>query len=239
DLKNQVEQQAKKNDPNATDPKKPKLTPEDIKNLAEKSKDLSSPDPKARKEAEQAFDEKLGKEEREKLQKEMADQLGDPEAKAQQIKEKLEQIAKNGTPNPKGVNDPTVPGRMPPPKLEAMKEDARNRLKTAELQLEKFAKNKDNKAIMDENKWTREDLERIINSQRKEVDNLKRELSDLEQGKVPGEPTTNLSEGRKVDPRSTGTAGPGGASGTGAPAPGYDKAQEKFGQGAIKVPAKR
>src|SRR5205823_3367239 len=133
DLKKEMEQQAKKDGA----AKKPKLTPEEIAELAKKANDLNNPDDKARKEAEDAFDKKLGKEAREQIQKDLENQLGDPEAKAENLKKELEKMASGGR-EPDGNKVPKTPGSSPPPVLEETKADLKNRLKSSELQLEKF-----------------------------------------------------------------------------------------------------
>ncbi len=232
DLKEKMEQQAKKDG----EPRKEKLTPEEIDDLAKKANDLNSPDDKARKEAEQAFDDKVGKAEREKIQKDMKDQFGDPEAKAEQLKKQLEKVASGGN-NIEGNRDKDKPGRGPDPKLEETKADLANRLKSAELQLEKFDKHKEDQAIKDAG-WTPELIDKVMNAKRQEIEDLKAQLDDLEKGKEPGAPTTNVSGGGKLEPRTSGTAG-GSAGGVALPPPGYADPAKKFNIGAVKVPGNK
>lgn len=233
EMKKDAEAQAKKN----PDAKKPELTPKDIDDLKAKSQDLNSPDQQKRVAAERAFDEKIGKEEREKLQQKLEDAAGAPEAKAELAKERLEQLAKKGRGSelPQGDPNPNPPGPAPDPKLEAAKEDVQNRLKTAELQLELFEKNRYDKAIQDAKGWTQKEVDDLINGKRKEVDDLKVQLQDLEQGKQPSGPaTTNAGEARKLDSRN-GSEGPTGRGGEAKTPPGYNKAQDAFNKGILKM----
>src|SRR5213082_3498996 len=100
-----------------------------MEEIVKKLDDLNSKDEATRKKAEQEFDKEIGEQARKDLQEVMKDPK-----KAQDLKDKLEKI------NPKG-GDPTAPLR------EAMKEDARNRAKSAELQLVEFEKNRFNKEV--------------------------------------------------------------------------------------------
>src|SRR5205085_1924686 len=126
DLKNKADQMAKNNPPKKDDGPGKKVDPDKVEKALD---DLNSDDPNKRKQAKQEFDKEIG----EQARKELQEVLKDPR-KAQDLKNKLEKI------NPKG-GDPTAPLR------EAMKEDARNRAKSAELQLVEFEKNRFNKEV--------------------------------------------------------------------------------------------
>lgn len=234
DLKRDAEGQAKKE----PDPKQPKLDPKDVDDLKNKAGDLTSPDKQKREAAEKAFDDKLGKAEREKLQKELEDAPGAPEAKEQLARDKIDELAKGrGGTRPPGNADPTAPPGSESERvdLEAAKEDARNRLKSAELQLDQFEKNRYNKAIQEAKGWSQKEVDDLIDGKRSEVEALKAQLADLEQGRRPAGPATNnASEARKLD-LTKGPEGPAGRGGAEKAPPGYNDAQKRFNQGVLKT----
>jgi hypothetical protein len=125
---------------------------------------------------------------------------------------------------------------------EQMKEDARNRAKSAELQLEQFEKNKDNKDLLNDLGKTPEEYEKFLEDYRKYAAKLKQEAEEMDKAAVappPGAPAQNISGGGKVESRpNTGTSGAG-VGGPAFAAPGYEDALKKFQKGARGVPAKQ
>jgi len=238
ELLDQAEKMAKKDNP-AGKPKGKELSKEETERLAEKLKDLNSPDEVKRKQAEKALDDKIG----EQARKELQEAMKDPK-KAEELKKKLDELAKKGGSNvdddgkfnPKNGagGDPTIPVR------EAMKEDAHNRARTAQLQLENFEKNKDNKGIQRELNMTPEEYQAFLDRFRKHAEQLKKEADDLENAdpSKPVPPTRNVSGGTRVESKG-GVGGAGAAGGPSVAAPGYADALREFNKGASKAPPKK
>jgi hypothetical protein len=221
-------------------------TPEELADLAKKAEDLNSKDEAKRQAAEKELDQKIGEENRKKLQEAMKNQSGSPEQKAEDLRKQMEEMAKKsagaGGDKPDGNRVPKGPSGSPDVKLQqAMREDARNRAKSAELQLEKFEKNKNNKDLLDRLKMSDREYENFLEAYRKEAARLKQAADDIEKaGPAPavGPPTANVSEARKVEGRD-GTAGSATGGGALYAAPGYAGALQKFQQGAAKVRGKQ
>ncbi|MDB5306031.1 MAG: hypothetical protein JWO38_233 [Gemmataceae bacterium] len=218
-------------------------TPEEIDDLTKKAGDLNSKDEAKRKAAEKELDQKLGEENRKKLQEAMKNQSGPSEQQAEEMRKQLEQMAKNptgaGSNKPDGNRIPKGPPGSQDTKLkEAMKEDARNRAKSAELQLETFEKNKDNKDLLDRLGWDRDKYGKFLKLWQEEVARLKQEADEAEKalaGPAPtGPPPANVSGGSKVESRNEAS---GSATGSGAvfAAPGLTGAMKNFQDGAARL----
>jgi hypothetical protein len=251
DMMKQAAEQAKNENggqkPNGGDNKE--LSKEEIRDLANKAKDLNSPDESKRKEAEKALDDKLGKEAREKLQDELKNQNpGDPKQE-QDLEKKIDEQAKKSGNRNSGPVDPKLPRGNPGPSAEKinppMKDDPRNRAKTAELQLEEFEKNRYNRDLQNRLGWTPEEYEKFLDAQRKRVEQLQKEaaLQDQQQAAppptAPVQPTINANSGGKVEARGNGTKGS--ASGPGAvyAPPGFESANKKFNELIEKMQQKK
>ncbi len=212
---------------------KPKeLTKEEIADLAKKAQDLQSMDDKTREKAQKELDEKIGQENRKKLEEEMKKQKpGDPEQE-KKLKEELEKMAKERA---KKEHDPKGSGLgTGATTKEAMEEDARNRLKTAELQLEQFEKKRYDEAFKKKQSFTDAEYEKFLRDYEKYVEKLR---DDVKKGvasdKAPPpssvEPGTAIpaSAGGKVTPSAApGSSGTGG--GTTVEAPGFENLRDKF-----------
>lgn len=256
-LKQQAEQlaknqQAKSGPEGQPDPKQkgqpdPKqkgkeLTKKEVDDLVKKAGDLTSEDPKKREAAEQEFDQKLGKENREKIQdalKKQQNQKGTDEQAAKEARKRVEEMANKGEPKDDGRR--SSPGQKPETINPALEDNPANRLKSAELQLEKFKRNKDNKEVLDRLKWTPEQYEEFLRSYEKEVDRLRAEATKPEVPPElpvpPGPPTGNVNDGGRVGARQSGGPGSpmlGGGGGAFVP-PGFDKALEGFRKDATKI----
>jgi hypothetical protein len=236
DLLNKAEQMAK------GEPKKPQgkpLSEEEAKQLAEKLNDLNSKDEAKRKAAEQEIDKQIG----EQARKELQEAMNDPQ-KAEELKRKLEEMAKNGGGelDPRGNAVPKGAGSPQSKVLEAMKEDARNRAKSAQLQLEQFEKNKGNQELLKDLGMTPEQYQKFLDNFRNYSANLKKEADDLEKADAAPPagtlPATNISDGRKIESRG-GASGSAGAGQAGFAAPGYTDALKRFQEEATKVPTKK
>jgi hypothetical protein len=239
DLQKELEkQQAQKDKKEGKDDPaaKPKeLSKEEIENLAKGAKDLQSKDEQKRKQAEKDLDEKIGKENREKLQKEMQDKKPGSPADDQKFKDELDKMAKEQ--QGKKEHDLTKQGLGSGAAVkDAMEEDARNRLKTAELQLEQFEKKRYDEAFQKKQGFTQEEYNKFLNDYEKHVQKIR---DDVKKGTAasarppvtPGtaEPGTAITGGGagKVDPRGPGTSS-GAAGGATVEAPGFENLKDKF-----------
>ncbi|WP_439620920.1 hypothetical protein [Gemmata sp.] len=226
------------------------LTKDDIAELAKKAGDLNSKDDKKRAEAEKEFDKKIGKEAREELQKEFAKQqpMGDPaDPKGQDdLKKQIEEQARKNPPKGKGdKTDEFTPGggaSAEPPKPEDPT-DPKNKLKTAQLQLEEFEKNRYNKDLQDKLGWTQEQYDAFLKAQAERLQQMQKETAKQDEeartAPPPGDPTIKLGTGGKVE-----TLGPGfgtGPTGTGAvySPPGFEDAKKRFAEELRKLQQKK
>lgn len=219
DLLNQAEKMAKGDNPI---PKGKQPSKEELDRLAKNLQNLESKDEAKRKQAEQELDKQIGEQARKDLQYAMKDPK-----RAEELKKKLEELRHGG-------GDPSVPVN------DAMKEDARNRAKSAQLQLEQFEKNKDNKDLLKELNMTPEEYQAFVDRFRKQAESLKKEVDELEKAdpKKPVPITENVSGGGKIESKG-GTSGAGTAAGPTIAAPGYADALREFNKGASKAPPKR
>jgi hypothetical protein len=218
DIKKQMEGKDKKDGKDKGGEPKPKEpSPEELKDLVEKAKDLNSPDDKKRKAAERELDDKIGEENRKKLQEEMRDKKQpDPKQQADDLKEKMEEWRQGlgrGTPNK---------GRM---------KDLRDEIESAELNLKNFESDEYRKKLQSSKGWTDAEYDDFLNKYRKYAEGLKKEADNLDKpapAPMPGEPGRTFSPGggRKVE--ATGPGGVTTGSGTTAAPPGFEKAREPF-----------
>jgi collagen type III alpha len=204
------------------------LSEAEIEELMKKLPDLASDDPEKRKAAEKAFDEKLGKETREQLQKEIEKRKKeiekfDPE-KLNDLKDKVAREAKTG-----GGSDNTPPK----PATEA---DPRNKAKAAQLQLEQFEKERFG-TLPDRLKWTPEQYKEFLDQVANRTKKLEVEAEKFAEAKRAelGKPTIATADGGKVGDRDH-VVSPGVTnSGPSFAPPGFDKAREKFFEAAKKL----
>jgi hypothetical protein len=218
-------------------------TKEQIEKLAEKAKDLTSNDPDKRAAAEKELDRQIGQKQREKLQKDLQDlQSNDPE-KAADARKRLE----NKLRDQMATNQPSKEfrpgnGDSRGQKGEPLKDDPRNRLKTAQLRLNQFEKNKHNKDLLDKLKYTPEQYEKFLEEYRQRVSQLREQVEKQEkqaaQPQPSGPPTLNVNQGtngQKLETRPDKTDTATGSAGPGTAPPGYSDAQRKFAEEAAKL----
>jgi hypothetical protein len=217
DLKKQIDK-IKKDTPNE---KGKEPSPEEIADLMKKAQDLNSPDEKKRQQAEKELDDKIGKENREKLQEEMKKKEPKNPKDFEDLKKELEKWRmgpRGGSPEAKGP----------------MEDDAKNRLKTAELNLEEFEKNRYNKALQAKQGWTQEEYDEFLKGYRKRVEDMRKEVEKSATAPRspggPSDPGTPLTGpgGGKVENSIGGKSGPVTTGGRTAPAPGFEDARRKF-----------
>ncbi|MBA4186582.1 MAG: hypothetical protein C0467_01050 [Planctomycetaceae bacterium] len=224
------------------------LSKEEVDELAKKAGDLNSKDDKKREDAEKAFDEKLGKENRKKIQDELNKQPPkDPTDPKEQddLRRKIEEQAKKDPPGKGKKSDDFTPGggaTNDPPQPEDPS-DPKNKLKSAQLQLEEFEKNRYNKDLQDKLGWTQQQYDEFLKAQAERVKQLEAEQAKQDESmkELPkaGAPTIKASGGGKVEtlPTNLGT----GASGTGAvfAPPGFEDAKKRFAEEMRKLQQKK
>jgi hypothetical protein len=234
----------------------PKLSPEELKALAEKARDLISPDANRRQQAEQALDEKLGRTAREQLQKQLQElqknqSTDDPQNQPQlqkELQQRLEELARQQEQtNTPGEQPGVTRGRIdldkylprgaaaadpPPTELEA---DPRHQARAAALQLEEFERHRSNEELLRRLGWTPEEYERFLEAQRQYVEQLQRQAQAYEerQPKTPpanpsGAPTIRAGGAGKVESRPGTSSGIGGVGGAPVAPPGFEQAGERF-----------
>jgi hypothetical protein len=202
---------------------------EDIEKLAEQAKDLTSPDDAKRKAAEKRLDDALGKDARERIQKELNDlQSSDPATK-KAAQDRLTDALKKL----RGGNNPDEPAKP-------YEDNPLNRLKSAQLQLEKFERAKANKEALKRLGYTEAEFERFLAGYRQRVAELEAEVeqaSPVGPDKPPtGPPTVKVGEGSGGKPLAKKDGGPATAGpGPGTAPPGYDAARKKFAEEAAKL----
>jgi collagen type III alpha len=243
DFAKKAQEQAKgQNGKSGEDGQKPegqKPSKEEIEKAQEQLKDLTSKDDAKRQAAEKAIDEKIGKEAREEMQKDLKDlNSGDPK-KAQDAKERLEKRAKESQGKSDGMKPPRGPGDRDEEPGEKLKDDPKNRLKTAELQLKQFEKAKADQELQKKLGYTPEQYEKFVKGYEDMVNRLRDDVAKTDPTKptTPGGPTTikvGEGSGRALDKRPDATASGTGA-GPGTAPPGYSEAQRKFAEEAAKL----
>jgi collagen type III alpha len=203
-------------------------TQEQIDKLRERAKDLNSPDEATRKAAEREFDDLLGKQNRELLQEMMKDP-----ARAEDLRQQMEQLPKDLRPRGGAGGDR---------KGSLHEDDPRNRLRSAELQLQQFEKNRNNKELQDRLGWTQEEYDRFLSEQQKRVAQMREEVAKRDQAETAPPPTGPAtlrvgegSGGEKLQTRPDGTAGTTGGASPGTAPSGYSEAQRRFAEEARKL----
>ena len=166
------------------------LTKEEIKELTEKAGDLNSKDDDKRKAAEKAFDDKLGKDGREKIKEEMKkhqDELNNKFGPEQQneLQKKIDDLAKNapreGTGEITGHNSRSGASSEDP--KGPMDDNPRNRARTAQLQLEEFEKHRYDHDLHEKLGWDVDKYERFLSDARERADQLGKEADAFDQAK--------------------------------------------------------
>jgi hypothetical protein len=232
----------------------PKLTPEELKALAEKAQDLISPDEQKRRQAEQALDEKLGQALRQQLQEQLKQQQAQSpksdrpadSARQKELQQRLEELARQqNESSPQGTDPVWSRGRIdldkylprssvqsdsPLPEMDA---DPRHRARSAAMQLQEFERHRSNEDLLRRLGWTAEDYERFLEAQRQYVEQLQREAQSYEQRSPPsstasGGPSIRAGGAAKVLHRPGATAGSGTVGGTAVAPPGFENASERF-----------
>lgn len=232
----------------------PKFSPEELKALAEKAQDLVSPDEQKRRQAEQALDDKLGREARQRLQEQLQQQMkessaDDPQTQAarqKELQQKVEELARQLKPQQSGTEPGLSRGRIDldkylprggdqaDPPLPEMDADPRHRARTAALQLQEFERHRSNEDLLRRLGWTAEEYERFLEAQRQYVEQLQREAQSYEErlpkspAASPTTPTIRAGGAGKVEYRPGATAGTGSVGGAAVAPPGFENASERF-----------
>ncbi len=221
-----------------------KPSAEDIEKWKKKAEDLNSKDDAKRQAAEKDFDEAVGPEERKQYQKDMNDAKSDNPEKAAEAKKRLEENAnKNAEQDGKRDKYNPKPGERDTGPNRPHEDDPKNRLKSAELQLQQLEKARYNKALQEKLGYTPEQYEEFLKSygeavNRQRTDVGKQELQPNPTKPATGPATLKVGEGsgnKKAETRTDGTTGTVGGVGPGTAAPGYAEAQRKFAEEAAKL----
>jgi hypothetical protein len=203
-----------------------KPTAEELNELMKKAQDLNSMDEKARQQAEKDLDQKIGEENRKKLQEEMKNKKTETPKDAEAMKQKLKEWAEG-------------PGRGAD-LIGATEDDKKNRAKTGELTLEEFEKNKD--WIKNKKGWTEEEYQKFMEGYRKRVEDWAKEAerpAEKPVAPMPGDKKDSTFTPGNSSGRVEGMTGPvGPASGGGATVapPGFEDARRKFEEALKKKP---
>ncbi len=249
EFKKQLEEMAQKNradDTNGPDNADAKPILEEIEELAQKARDLNSPDAAKRQAAEQELDNKLGRETRERIQQELKkrqdQQARDPkdptqpkqpgEDNKQPGEDKLSDARLQKEIADELFRRRTGPGRTPPP-LPPSEDDPRHRARTAELQLEEFQRHRYDKNLHERLGWTQEKYDEFLKAQAERVKQLRQQAARAEDEPKPkttdaaAPPAFKTDFGTKVEIRP-GSTGPTTGSGAATAPPGFDEAKRLF-----------
>jgi hypothetical protein len=218
DMKKQLEHASK--DKNAQNEPKPHREPtaEEIADLMKKAEDLKSNDRDTRRKAEEALDQQIGREAREELQRQLENQPTEP-LKPEQLKEQLEkwrQRPGTGT-EAKGPMD----------------DNPANRLKAAELNLEKFQKEEYRQLLKDKKGWSDAEYDKFLKDYEEYIKNLREEVTSgpkVPKSPLPYDPQQGITTGSGGKVTPTTPSGPGNA-GIGGPTvapPGFEDARRRF-----------
>ena len=237
DTKAKAEQElkdlAKKAGGGKPDDKAKEPTQEELEQFQKDAADLANKDEQKRKDAEKKLDEQIGKEKREELQKDMQDLASTDPKTAEDAKKRLEDKMKEQAKKQGDRKQDTAGNGGKGPDGKPIDDNAENRLKTAERQLEQFKKYRGNKEFLKGNNMTEEEYEKFLKGyeamvaqQKDQVENEKVNPPSAQ----PVGPTTvgsNDGSGGRVEgkPNATGVEGPGGS---GVAPPGYNEAQGGF-----------
>ena len=235
----------------------PALSPDELRALAEKARDLTSPDATKRQQAEQALDEKLGRPAREQLQKQLqqlqqsqpADEPLGPQQLAQELQKRWDELTRqperSDTPSEQpGLSrgridlDKYLPrgGASADPLVEEMEADPRHQARSAALQLQEFERHRSNEELLRRLGWTPEDYERFLEAQRQYVEQLQRQAQAYEERQrntTPptgpmAAPTIRAGGAGKLESRPGAKSGIGGVGGAPIAPPGFEQAGERF-----------
>jgi len=237
-MKKELEKDAAKKDD-----KEP--TPEEMAELMKQAQDLQSKDEKTRQKAQQELDKKIGEENRKALEEMMKNQKPSDPDQEKKTKEQLEKMAKSPSSKPDNNFAPKGPGSSP--KLNGpMEEDAKNRLKSAELMLEQFENEQNRKSLQAKKGWTDAEYDVFLDGYRKLVEQRRKdaEKEALAGPKpTPSGPTDPAAPGfapggfsGKTEVLPGASSGPAGVGGPTAAPPGFEKARDIFQKGLQKKP---
>jgi hypothetical protein len=200
DMVKKAEEEAKKDGEGAGK----KLTQEELKELTEKARDLTSPDDKKRQAAEQLFDEKLGKERRQQIQEEIKkrekefDKDFGPKQQ-EDLKNKIDEIAKkdDGKDGAKGKE-------LTPEEIADLAKKAQDLNSKDEQKRREAEKALDEKIGKDAREKLQEQMKNQPPMTPEEQDKLKKEIDEIAKnmrgaGKGPIDPKQHKGPGASLD----------------------------------------
>jgi hypothetical protein len=240
DIRKKTEQdRAKKDGSGGTNDAKGKdPSPEELADLAKKAQDLQSNDEQTRQKAQQELDDKIGKDQRQKLEDAMKNQKpGDPKEDAEKLKEQLKGMAKRGN---KPEDDLQSKGGGSPPANKRM-DDPAERARSAQLNLEELKKDENRKKLQEKKGWTDAEYDKFLKDYEDHIRGLREEAKkDAPRPtapipKDPANPMFTPGGAGKIDAPNAANSNATGSTTTVAP-PGFDKAREKFNEALKKKP---
>ncbi len=198
--------------------------------LEQMEKDLKSPDKEKREAAEKKRDElkKQAEQAAQEAQEAMKDLDSKDPMKQQAARDKLDKLL--GEERRKQVEKVLESQKQAGKPID---EDPRNRAKSAELQLEEFEKNKDNKELLERLGWTEQQYEQFLADQRKRLEELQKEAQEVARENenpkpAPGPATIKTDDGGKVEARDNGAKADAASTSGGIAPPGFSNAKKKF-----------
>ena len=172
-------EQAKGNEPGDSQQGGPRPTPEQRKDWQQKAEELNSADPAKKQAAEKAFDDAIGKDQREQLQQAQKQAEDGPPKTRQQAKQQAQRQIDRAAKQPGNRNAPGGAGiERAGDRLVA---NEKNRLKTAELQLADLEKIKNDPALQKRVGYTPEQYEAFLKSVRDAVARQREGVAQLEE----------------------------------------------------------
>lgn len=171
----EAEKQLKEMAQNAKSPEEKKALDDAAKQAGEMAK-KDGPKTDNLKDLAKEF-EKLDPEAKEKIKKDFEDAMKDPK-KREELKQKADELAKNATPEQKKQFDDMMrqmPGSDQLYESKPDPADPRNKLKAAELVLDKFKKNITDKEFAERLKWTEEQKAKWIKDQEITIEALRKQ----------------------------------------------------------------
>lgn len=234
--------------PQQPEPGNRHLTQDQQRELREKLRDLQSKDPTRRAEAEKAFDQALGEDQRKQIQEGLKPKEGDVQEPREQdvaeMQKKLEELTQNGqrgNRDPRGNRVPQGSAANDTESNTPAEADPKNRLKSAELQLEQFRNKQFDKDFLKSIGLNEGEYEQFLKGYERMVERMRAEAERPEPARpatAPTRPSVNVGGAGTVDARSgPDSAATSGVSGV-AP-PGFSDAKKRFQEELFKLRQQR
>jgi collagen type III alpha len=185
-------------------PEDKKALEDALKQANEMAKNQPQPDPKDLAEMAKQLD-KLDPEAKENLRKQLEEAMKDPKVR-EEMKKKAEEFAKQPkTPQEqKNFDDlmKQLAGKWPDFDIKPIEADPRHRLRTMELRLDKFQKDK---SIPDRLNWTQEEIDKWVKDQQTAITELRKQLEkdDWQRDRTAVSPIRTGPEAVQLNPKGS------------------------------------